>query len=345
MSGPQASMAASVPPVAVIGCGHWGKNLVRVFHRRRALRWICDAAAERLEEIGREYPGVRATGSVDDILADDEVRAVVIATPAQTHFAVAKQGLAAGKDLFVEKPLALSFEEGKWLVEEAAAQRRILMVGHVLQYHPAVVRLKQIVDAGDLGELYYLYSSRLNLGRARREENILWSFAPHDISVMLLLAGRLPTSITTFGGNYLQREVADVTLCTYTFDTPLLGHIFVSWLHPFKEQRLVVVGSRKMAVFDDVAVDGKLCVYDKGITWEHGTLVPRQEGETRILLPGDEPLDVECAHFLECVERRTRPRTDGMEGLRVLRVLEASQRSLAERRSVTLTASEVAGRD
>jgi UDP-2-acetamido-3-amino-2,3-dideoxy-glucuronate N-acetyltransferase len=332
-----------VPPVAVIGCGDWGKNLVRVFHRRRALRWICDSAPERLEQIGREYPGVRASRSVDDVLADGEVRALVIATPAATHFAIAKLGLAAGKDLFVEKPLALSFDDGKWLVEHAAAQRRILMVGHVLQYHPAVARLKQIVDAGDLGDLYYLYSNRLNLGRARREENILWSFAPHDISVMLLLAGRLPASITARGGNYLQREVADVTLCTYTFDTPLLGHIFVSWLHPFKEQRLVVVGSRKMAVFDDVAVDDKLCIYDKGITLDHGRLVTRQEAETRIPLPADEPLDAECAHFLECVDQRTTPRTDGEEGLRVLRVLEASQRSLLERRTVTLTTSTVAG--
>ena len=334
--------AGIVPSVAVIGCGYWGKNLVRVFHRRRALRWICDSAPERLEQIGRDYPGVRTSPSVDDILADDGVRAVVIATPAPTHFAVAKQALAAGKDLLVEKPLALSFDEGRWLVEQAAARQRILMVGHVLQYHPAVVRLKQIVDAGDLGELYYLYSNRLNLGRARREENILWSFAPHDISVLLLLAGRLPTSVTAFGGNYLRREVADVTVCTYAFDTPLLGHIFVSWLHPFKVQRMVVVGSRKMAVFDDVAVDGKLCIYDKSITWDQGTLVTRQEAETRVPIPADEPLDLECAHFLECVDQRTSPRTDGAEGLRVLRVLEASQRSLVERRTVTLATSAVA---
>ena len=334
-----------VPPVAVIGCGYWGKNLVRVFHRRRALRWICDSAPERLDEIGRQYPDVQQTRNLDEVLADNKVVALVIATPAHTHFGVAQQGLAAAKDLFVEKPLALSFDEGSRLVKQAAAQRRILMVGHVLQYHPAVVRLKQIVDAGELGELYYFYSSRLNLGKARREENILWSFAPHDISVMLLLAGRLPASITAVGGNYLQRDVADVTLCTYTFDTPLLSHIFVSWLHPFKEQRLVVVGSRKMAVFDDVAVDGKLCIYDKGITWEGGALVPRQEPETRVALPADEPLDVECAHFLECLDRRSTPRTDGAEGLRVLQVLEASQRSLVERRAVALAASKVAGRD
>ena len=324
--------------VAVIGCGQWGRNLVRVFHRLGALRWICDADPGRLREAGGSVPGVRSTGRIEDILADAQVRAVAVATPANTHVALATAALAGGKDVFVEKPLALSAADGARLVHEAAKRRAILMVGHVLRYHPAIVRLKQLVDAGELGELYYLYSNRLNLGRIRRDENILWSFAPHDISVMLLLVGRIPASVSACGGSYLQRAVADVTLSTYAFGNGVQGHIFVSWLHPFKEQRLVVVGSRKMALFDDVPSDAnaKLCIYDKGVTWREGMPQPRQEAETRILLPADEPLELECRHFLECLERRSRPATDGAEGVRVLQVLEASQRSLVEGRPVTL---------
>lgn len=334
-----------VPGVAVIGCGYWGKNLVRVFHRLGALRWICDTDRGQLAEIGRQYPGVRTTDRMEAALADGAVRAVVIATPAGTHVALARQVLAAGKDLFVEKPLALSYGDGKGLVQEAERRGAILMVGHVLQYHPAILRLKQIVDAGDLGDLYYLYSSRVNLGRVRQEENILWSFAPHDISVMLLLVGRLPISVATFGGIYLHHNVADVTISTYTFDDGIQGHIFVSWLHPFKEQRLVVVGSRKMAVFDNVATDGKLRMYDKSVTWAGETAVSRQGAETEVPLPDDEPLELECAHFLECVERRARPRTDGWEGLRVLQVLEMSQRSLVEGRRVMFAPAEAEALD
>ncbi len=333
------------PKVAVVGCGYWGKNLVRVFHALGALKWICDADLERLGVISRQYPGVRHSGRVKEALFDDEVSAAVIATPASTHFAIAREALAAGKDVLVEKPLALSYREGKGLVEEAAARKAILMVGHVLQYHPAIVRLKQIVEEGDLGDLYYLYSSRLNLGRVRQEENILWSFAPHDISVMLSLVGGLPESVGVFGGTYLQREIADVTISTYTFGNGVQGHIFVSWLHPFKEQRLIVVGSRKMAVFDDVVADAKLCIYDKGIRWVDGLPVPRQDAETRIRLQGDEPLELECMHFLECIARRIQPRTDGQEGLRVLQVLEASQRSLVEGRPVRLSQAEVRSDD
>ena len=324
--------------VAVVGCGQWGKNLVRVFHHLGALRWICDMDPGRLREVGGSLPGVRSTGRIEDILADAQVRAIAVATPANTHFALAQASLFAGKDVFVEKPLALSSADGARLVHEAAKRQAILMVGHVLRYHPAMVRLKQLVDAGELGDLYYLYSNRLNLGRIRRDENILWSFAPHDISVMLLLVGRMPASVSARGGAFLQRAVADVTVSTYAFDNGVQGHIFVSWLHPFKEQRLVVVGSRKMARFDDVPADAnaKLCIYDKGVTWREGAPLPRQDAETRILLPADEPLELECRHFLECLERRTRPATDGAEGVRVLQVLEASQRSLVEGHSVDI---------
>ncbi len=324
------------PRVAVIGCGYWGKNLVRVFHHLGALQLMCDVNPDRLRDLRVHYPDVGYSTSIEEALCDESVRGVVIATPAGSHFTLAREALAAGRDVFVEKPLAMSSGEGTQLVQEASAREAILMVGHILQYHPAIVSLKQIVDEGRLGDLYYLYSSRLNLGRVRQEENILWSFAPHDISVMLLLTGRLPESVAVFGGTYLQQEIADVTMSTYTFGQGVQAHIFVSWLHPFKEQRLVIVGSKQMAVFDDVATDAKLRIYDKGIAWVNGQPVPRQEASTNIQIPSTEPLDAECRHFLECIERRITPRTDGWEGLRVLQVLEASQQSLAQGRSVTL---------
>jgi UDP-2-acetamido-3-amino-2,3-dideoxy-glucuronate N-acetyltransferase len=325
--------------VAVVGVGAWGRNLARVFHQQDALRWICDPDAVRLAEAAGRLPGVRTAASLEEVLADRAVRAVAVATPSAAHYDVAMQALRAGRDVLVEKPLALTYEDGAALVREAEARAAVLMVGHVLQYHPAVLRLQQIVTSGELGKVYYLWSTRLNLGRVRREENILWSFAPHDISVMLLLLGRMPSAVGVFGGSYLQPGVADVTVSSYFFPGGAQGHIFVSWLHPFKEQRLVVVGSEKMAVFEDTARD-KLRLYDKRITWVNGEPVPHERAETAIALPPVEPLAAECAHFLECVSRRDRPRTDGAEGLRVLRVLEASQRSLEEGRVVRLQDEE-----
>jgi UDP-2-acetamido-3-amino-2,3-dideoxy-glucuronate N-acetyltransferase len=256
------------------------------------------------------------------------VAAVAVAAPAEEHHRLALAALRAGKDVFVEKPLALRVEEAEELLARARAGRRVLMVGHILEYHPAVRKLVELVRAGELGQLRYVYSTRLNLGKVRREENILWSFAPHDISVILLLMGNDPEWAATFGQHYLQHEVADVTLTSLGFPDAPRAHIFVSWLHPYKEQKLVVIGSRKMAVFDDVAKEGKLRIYDKGIEWRDGLPVARQTAETTLFFPESEPLRAEMEHFLDCVARRRRPRTDGRNGLRVLRVLAACQRSL-----------------
>jgi UDP-2-acetamido-3-amino-2,3-dideoxy-glucuronate N-acetyltransferase len=241
---------------------------------------------------------------------------------------MAREALLAGKDVFVEKPLALRVGDAEELVALAHRRKRILMVGHILEYHPAILKLKELVDAGELGELHYLYSHRLNLGKVRQEENILWSFAPHDISVILLLTGGMPEQASTAGQHYLQHEIADVTMTCLTFPGKARAHIFVSWLHPFKEQKLVVVGSRKMAVFDDVVKDGKLKLYDKGIEWRNGRPEIRQTAESTLFFPEIEPLREELAHFLDCVRTRRRPRTDGPSGLRVLRVLDACQRSI-----------------
>jgi UDP-2-acetamido-3-amino-2,3-dideoxy-glucuronate N-acetyltransferase len=241
---------------------------------------------------------------------------------------MAKQALAAGKDVFVEKPLALRVPEAEELVDLARRRKRVLMVGHILEYHPAILKLKDFVDSGDLGDVHYVYSNRLNLGKVRQEENILWSFAPHDISVILLLVGAVPEWASTSGQHYLQHDIADVTMTCLAFPGKPRAHIFVSWLHPFKEQKLVVIGSKKMAVFDDVVKDGKLKIFDKGIEWKNGQPVIRQTAESTLFFPEMEPLREELAHFVECVRSRKTPRTDGANGLRVLRVLDACQRSI-----------------
>jgi UDP-2-acetamido-3-amino-2,3-dideoxy-glucuronate N-acetyltransferase len=321
-------VAAGAVGVALAGCGYWGRNLARNLHQMGNLAWVCDPSAKILEGVKATYRGVRTTRTFERALADPKVKAVALAVPAAQHYALAKQSLLAGKDVFVEKPLALRIPEAEELVELARKRKRILMVGHILEYHPAIRKLKEFVDAGDLGDIHYIYSNRLNLGKVRKEENILWSFAPHDISVILLLVGVLPESASTSGQNYLQHDVADVTMSCLSFPGKARAHIFVSWLHPLKEQKLVVIGSRKMAVFDDVAKEGKLKIFDKGIEWKDGQPVTRQTAESTLFFPEMEPLREELRHFVDCVRTRKTPRTDGKNGLRVLRVLDACQRSI-----------------
>jgi UDP-2-acetamido-3-amino-2,3-dideoxy-glucuronate N-acetyltransferase len=316
--------------VAVVGCGHWGKNLVRNLHQMGHLVAVVDASPAALDGVRQSYKGVEATSDFDHVLADPRVHAVALAVPAEQHYSLARKAMLAGKDAFVEKPLALKVPQAEELVRLADREKRVLMVGHILEYHPAVRKLKEFVDAGELGEIHYLYSNRLNLGKVRREENILWSFAPHDISVILLLTGAMPEWASTSGESYLQHDIADVTMTCLAFPGRLRAHIFVSWLHPFKEQKLVVIGSRKMGVFDDVAKEGKLKIFDKGIEWKDGEPVIRQTAESTLFFPEMEPLREELAHFVECVRTRRTPRTDGMNGLKVLRVLDACQRSVEE---------------
>ncbi|MFB0516672.1 MAG: Gfo/Idh/MocA family protein [Candidatus Neomarinimicrobiota bacterium] len=316
--------------VAVIGSGYWGKNLVRNFYQLNALRWICDTSRELLKAMGQIYPGAQLTTRYQDVLEDDQVQAVVIATSPALHFSQAKEALIRGKHVFVEKPLALGYQEGKELVELADRQGLILLAGHILEYHPAVTHLKEIIRQGELGQLWYIYSNRLNLGKVRTEENILWSFAPHDISVILHLAGIEPEIVHASGGSYLQAAIADVTVTNLVFKGGLKAHVFVSWLHPYKEQKLVVIGDRKMAVFDDTVRKGKLCIYDKGIEWQGGVPIPRHIGEVTVPLEDAEPLRIECEHFLACIREGKQPLTDGESALRVLKVLEASQLSLEQ---------------
>lgn len=312
--------------VAVLGSGYWGKNLVRNFHELGALEWVCDTREEVLAEAQRSY-GVKTTKDFTTVLSDPSVHAVVIAAPAAQHFDLAKKCLVAGKDVYVEKPLALHANEGYQLVNFAEKNNRVLMVGHILEYHPAILELKRLIRQGELGNIQYIYSSRLNLGKLRMEENILWSFAPHDISAILFLLGEVPTRISTHGGSYLNHNI-DTTLTTCEFPSGVKAHIFVSWLHPFKEQKLTIVGGRKMAVFDDVERERKLVLYPHRIDWiDRVPVAQKQDGEV-VPLPKDEPLKLECQHFLSCVASRQKPRTSGETAVRVLEVLEGCELSL-----------------
>jgi UDP-2-acetamido-3-amino-2,3-dideoxy-glucuronate N-acetyltransferase len=314
--------------VAVIGAGYWGKNLLRNMHQQESLYAICESniANPNLTP----YKNAKLYTDYSDLLADRELDGVMISTPAEMHYDMVKQALQADKHVFVEKPLCLSEKNGAELNSLARKKKRVLMVGHLLQYHPAFLKLRELVKNAELGKIQYIYSNRLNLGKIRTEENILWSFAPHDISVMLSLAGEMPERVSTTGGHYLSEKIADVTLSSMAFPNGIRGHIFVSWLHPYKEQKLIVVGSKGMAVFDDTAKpEDKLLIYPHRIDWKEGYIpTPVKENAVAVAYDVKEPLAEECRHFIDCIQNGSTPRTDGEEGLRVLKVLNACQRSL-----------------
>ena len=315
--------------LGVVGCGYWGKNLIRNFFELGVLGALCDVERSRLESFEAAYP-IPATTDFEEMLAAPGITAVAIAAPAAQHFNLAKRAMLAGKDVFVEKPLALKVEEGEELVALARKHSRILMVGHLLHYHPAVVELRRLIHAGELGRVEYISSSRLNLGKLRTEEDILWSFAPHDISAILHLLNEAPVQVAAQGASYLNHAISDVTLSVLSFTSGVKAHIFVSWLHPFKEQKLIVVGDRKMAVFDDTEVERKLVLYPHRIDWvDRLPVAHRAEGEV-VSLKKEEPLRNECQHFIDCVRDRTQPRTDGENGLGVLRILHACGKSIRE---------------
>ena len=314
--------------ICVVGTGYWGKNLVRNFDQLGYLRGIYDNNVSAAEEVGKRHPGARIYATFDEVLADPEVSALAIATPAEQHAEIAIRAMRAGKDCFVEKPLALSAEEGQRMVDVSRQTGRILMVGHLLRYHPAIRAIRKLVDAGELGRLEYIYSNRLSMGKIRKEENALWSFAPHDVSLILMLTGQLPLEVSAVGGAYLQPNIADVTVSNLLFEKGTRAHIFVSWLHPYKEQRLVVIGSKKMVVFEDSRPTDKLQMFDKEIAWKNGNLEATSHTGVTVAYEQTEPLKEECAHFAKCVDTREAPLTPGEEGVQVLEVLQACQRSL-----------------
>jgi UDP-2-acetamido-3-amino-2,3-dideoxy-glucuronate N-acetyltransferase len=314
--------------ICVVGTGYWGRNLVRNIDQLGRLSGIYDSNRAAAAEVGERHPHARIYESFDEVLADPAIRAVLIATPAGQHAEMAIKAMRAGKDCFVEKPLALNAEEGQQMVEVARRNGRILMVGHLLRYHPAILAMHKLVQSGELGRLEYIYSNRLSMGKIRKEENALWSFAPHDISLILMLTGQMPLEVSAVGGSYLQPNIADVTVSNLLFERGTRAHIFVSWLHPYKEQRLVVIGSKKMVVFEDSRTTDKLLMFDKEIAWKDGNF--QATAHTGVPVPYEqlEPLREECAHFLKCVDTRQDPLTPGEEGVEVLEVLQACQRSL-----------------
>ena len=274
---------AKPPNIAVVGAGHWGQNLVRNYHNLGSLKLICDKNEIVLNSLKEQYNDVETCIGLVDVLRHEDIQGIVIATPAETHYTIVREALFAGKHVFVEKPMALQEEEGRELISIANENNRVLMVGHLLQYHPGFVRLKELAVSGELGRINYIYSNRLNLGKIRREENILWSFAPHDISMVLSLAGEEPESVFATGGNYLHKKIADVTTTHLEFPSGLRAHVFVSWLHPFKEQKLVVVGDKKMAVFDDTQPwEEKLLLYPHKIDWQNNAPVPIKGESERV---------------------------------------------------------------
>ncbi|MGB8658017.1 MAG: Gfo/Idh/MocA family oxidoreductase [Candidatus Zixiibacteriota bacterium] len=322
--------------IGLIGCGDWGKNLLRNFANLPGCVVLacCDKNVKQTEKLCPGYPDIKFTQDERDIIENPNLDAVIVSTPPASHFRLSRAAILGDKDVFVEKPFVLEVRDGEELVRLADERKRILMVGHIMEYHAATLKLKEYVDKGELGKIYYLYSTRLNLGKVRDVENSLWSFAPHDISMILFLLGKEPVSVTATGECYLRKGIEDVAFMTMHFEDGVMAHVHVSWLDPHKDRKLTLVGNKKMAVFDDTQFSEKVRIYDKGVDAKmdyntYGEYLSLRVGD--ILIPkieGTEPLKTECQHFVDCVQNRRTPRSDGRDGLRVLKVLDAAQRSL-----------------
>jgi predicted dehydrogenase len=320
--------------IGVAGLGYWGPNLARNFAALPAseLVWLCDPSDESRQRAAAQFPDVATTGEFDELLGDPSLDAIVLATPVPTHAALAAQVLEAGKHCLVEKPLAQSVADAQLAVAAAESSGRVLMVGHLLEYHPGVQKLKELAEKRELGDrIYYIYGNRVNLGKLRADENALWSLGAHDVSVVLYLADEDPVEVVAHGQSYVRDGVEDVVFCYLTFASGLSAHLHLSWLDPHKERRFTVVGSQRMATFDDMAADGKVTVYDKGFDEDsrgYGEYVTRSGDSFSLPISNAEPLRLECEHFIRCVQTGERPRSDGVSGLRVVRVLERLQASL-----------------
>jgi len=322
---------SAIPQIALVGCGYWGKNLCRNFHALGALAAVVDATENGKVTARSSAPDIQVTDSLEDVLRNDQIQGVALATPAETHPKLAIQAMQAGKDVFVEKPMALTLEDAEKMKKVAEEAGRILMVGHLLEYHPAVLKLREMIASGELGKINYIYSNRLNFGKVRTEENALWSFAPHDVAVILRLMGQAPVEVSSCGGSYLTNGIADTTISNMRFEDESRSHIFVSWLHPFKEQRLVVVGDKKMAIFNGVAPLGEqLHLYPQNVEFKGSIPLLNKEDAEFIEHANSEPLREECKHFLECIQSRNQPLTNAQSGIDVLQVLHACQKSIEQ---------------
>jgi len=327
-------MDAAPVRIGVVGLGYWGPNLARNFAALPGteLRWCCDASDQARARAAPQFPAARMTSRLDDLLEDQELDAIAIATPVPTHAELAVRVLQAGKHCFVEKPLAQSVRDAERAVAAAQAAGRNLMVGHLLEYHPGVGKLRQLADGGELGEIFYIYGNRLNLGKLRADENALWSLGAHDVSVVMHLAGgEEPAEVLARGESYVRPGVEDVVFCYLRFPSGLTAHLHLSWLDPHKERRFTIVGSRRMATFDDMALEGKVTIYDKGFDEDahgYGEYITRSGDIFSPRIANTEPLRIECEEFIASIVERRPSRSDGASGLRVVRVLEGLQASL-----------------
>ena len=312
--------------IAVVGCGHWGKNLVRNFYELGVLASICDPSTEIAEQYSKQYSV--QNHSFSEIINNPNIKGVVLAVPAKHHSVMAIDAMKQGKHVFVEKPLAMNEDEATLMIKTAKENKVQLMVGHLLQYHPVFKKVKDIVLSGEIGEVDYIYSNRLSFGKVRTEEDVIWSFAPHDISMILSLAKQEPEFITAHSTALLQENIADTATIHITFKSGLKSHISVSWLHPYKEQKLVVTGKKAMLVFDDTKPwNEKLSIQRYQAEINQGSPMLKKDDLEFIKVIEDEPLKNECQHFIDVVENNIKPFTDEYEGLQVLKVLTAATQS------------------
>jgi len=331
--------------IGMLGCGYWGQNLARNFLTIKGARLatICDSDHRRLQHVRDMFPTVEVVTAAEDVLRDTAIDAVVIALPAQDHYHYAKEALRHGKDVLVEKPLSMTSREARELIRLARKKKKILMVGHTFEYNAAVRQVRGYIRHNLLGRVYYIYSQRLNLGIVRRDVDALWNLAPHDVSIILFWLGTMPRYVTASGASYLQKGINDIAFLMMEFPGGEIAHIHVSWLDPSKIRKMTIVGSRKMVVYDDTSEDEKIHIYDKGIdvktirkslgeyeNFAQFQMIKRAGDKVIPKIDFVEPLKVECGHFVECIEKSKRPLTDGENGLRVVRVLEACHRSLVQ---------------
>jgi predicted dehydrogenase len=343
--------------VGLLGLGYWGPNLARNFDRLGGsqLKWLCDLSPELRDRYASVFPNASMTADYDDLLSDDSLDAIVLASPVPTHYELGRKAIEAGKHTFIEKPLALTYEHARELADLADERGVKLMVGHLLEYHPGVLKVKDMIETGELGDVLYAYSHRLNLGQFRRDENALWSLGVHDVATLMFLIGEAPIEVSARGESYLHDGVEDVVFGNMRFRSGVMAHIHLSWLDPHKMRKLTVVGDRKMVVFDDMEADRKVTVYDKGFASKtkspagktgrgsYGEYISKREGDIHIPhISNDEPLRLEAQHFLDSILNDSTPRSDGRDGARVVQVLESMQQSL-EQGGVPVALEGVAG--
>lgn len=328
-------MTQQTTHIGHIGLGYWGKNILRNLYELGVLELACDISEELIKERQKEFPEVEFTNNIDEVIENKKIKAVAISTPAKTHYEIAKKALLADKDVFIEKPLAMTVKEGEELIKIAAEKGKIIMVGHILNYHPAVVKMKEIIKKGEIGKIQYIYSNRMNIGKIRTEEDVILSLAPHDISIINSIVGSEPIEVKAEGGSYLTEGISDIATINLTYPQNIKSHIFISWLNPYKEQKLVVIGSKAMLVLDDV--NKELQLYPHRIEWIDGRIPVAHKMDYQVIpVDAGEPLKLELSHFIESVSERKKPLTDGEEGLKVLKVLEASKLAFSQKKPVNI---------